>query len=848
VSDWLFRGALRLVPASWRASVRADIEEEARVQRRGGVWKSSQAIRVAARWRWTFGGGAVLTDVRYAIRSLAGARWFTVGAVVSFALGVGVNLAVFSAIDRMLFRRLPYANPAALVLLRSCDEKTGECAGAFPSDVAYALQRQSSTLESVAVAGFSIDVRLSRDETTEDVFSMMEVSPHALRALGVTVRPGRDITDEEVSAKARMAWISDEAWRARLGADANIVGRTFWAGDRPVTIAGVLPRGFIPPAWTAPNPEWAGLVVAYSGWSTIGPSGRILVPFARMRPGVTPADVGHELAVVQEGLRSQPSERPQRRENLRADGIERALFSRFNDYLWLVVAAAGLVLLMACTNLATLLVARGRAREQLAAIATALGASRARVLTTAVAESLTICLTGSALALAGVWATEAAISALLPPLFSRYTAGATDLRVLTFALLVACAAAVGAGLAPGWRHTKVDVLTVLQKGSRGGGRRTSPGARTLLAVQAALGCLLVVGSFLALRSFARLSGDSLGFDPTDLAVVWTNPGRLAPDEQRTRMEAALQAMRRVPGVRAAAGADNIPTTNEMGQRGFKQGAVRGTKIQVTDEYLATLGARLTAGRDFTRAEVASRGPVVILNRLAARALFPEIPPAALIGRMWQADDDPPREIIGIVQEFKTSYGDANLRPAVFLPMGAEPSLWTQLVIRPAAIRPEVIRSVIQEQFGGVTVRTLDVERRLDVSLVDARFRAVLLSVLACAGLAVAVVGLYAVASYDVAMRRYEMGVRLTLGAPPRALKRLILLQACRPVALGAGAGLVGAYWLAQFITGFLFNMTGRDPVTYAAVATVMVASALLAAWLPARRAAATDPAVVLKAQ
>ena len=496
--------------------------------------------------------------------------------------------------------------------------------------------------------------------------------------------------------------------------------------------------------------------------------------------------------------------------------------------------------------------ARGRSREQLAAIATALGASRARVLATALIESLFVCLSGCALAVGAVWATEAAIAALLPPLFSRYLAGATDLRVLAFALLVACATAIVAGLVPGWRLTKVDVLPLLQQGSKGAGRRTSRGMRSLIAVEAALGCLLVVGSFLAVRSFMRLAGDALGFDPKNLGIVLiADRTRLPPDEQRARMQLALDAIRQMPGVKSAGGADNIPTTNEMGQRGFKQGAVSGTKVQISDGYLATLGAQFISGRDFAPAEIAGLRPVVVLDRLAATALFPDLPPAALIGRIWQADNDPPREVIGVVQEFKTSYGASTTRPVVFLPMGTEPSVWTQFVIRSeidGAIRPDVVRSVIQQQFGAATVRTFSVVQRLDSSLTDARFRAVLLSVLAFSGLVVAVVGLYAVATFDVAQRVHEMGVRLALGATPHRLGRLILLQTCWPVLVGLTAGLIGAYWMAQFATSFLFNMNGRDPVIYASVAGVMVATTLVAAWLPARRAAKTDPAIVLRAQ
>ncbi len=852
--DWLLRAALRLVPASWRASVATDIAEDARLQGQGPFWSSVQAIRIGVALWWTFSRDALLTDLRHVLRSLWRAKGFTSAAMLTFALGIGVNIAVFCALDRVLFRPLPYADPDSLVLLRYCDQKTGECtAGSFPSAVAYSLEQGSSTLQGVAVAGFLRQVSETRDASSDDAILLVDVSPRALRVLGVAPVLGRDITDDEIAARAPVAWLGYDVWRSRFALDRNVLGRVLWSRDTPVTVIGVLPAGFIPPAWSSMRTDWAGLVTDWGGWSSIKPTGGVLAPFARMKPGVRVEDVQRELMTVRQQVTAAAGGKSDGRDYLRADPIQSNLFSRFLNYLWLVEAAAGLVLLMACANLVNLLIVRGRSRAHVAAISTALGASRTRVLLTSMLESLVICLGGCTLALVAVALTETALAGVLPPIFSRYATSAMDGRVLGVSLGAACAAALVAGVWPGWRMTRFAGPAAL-RGDGVSSARVRPlrGTRALMVVEAALGCVLVLGSVLAVRSFGHLVDDPLGFTPDGLSLVQVGDRAQLPfAQQRVRMDGLFDAVRQMPGVLSAAAADSIPLTGETAAHGFSRGPIRGALIQVTQHYFATMGTPFVAGRDFTESELAATGPVVVLNYSAARVLFPDDPPAHLIRRIVQLDSGAPREIVGVVQDFKESYGGRPSAPAAFVPAGAHDSPWGAFAVRAvdgAPVSAATIRAVLRSRLGDVPVRVTSLADALDVSLRDSRFRAVLLSVLALTGLCVAVVGLFATASYDVTLRMHEMGVRLTLGATPRALQRLILLQACWPVVLGAAAGLTGAYWLAQFATSFLFNITGRDPLTYAAVAGVMVVTALLAAWFPARRAAATDPVVVLKAQ
>jgi predicted permease len=508
---------------------------------------------------------------------------------------------------------------------------------------------------------------------------------------------------------------------------------------------------------------------------------------------------------------------------------------------------------MACANLASLLVARGRSREHLAAINAALGASRTRLLTGALLESAIVCLAGAAVGVAAVAATSKGLLQVLPPLFSRYASGVADPRVVLFAICAAMLSALVAGLVPAWRATRVDVLAILQKGTRSGQRTRVRGGRGLIAAEAALGALLVLGSVLALRSFIVLASDRLGFEPRDLYVVSVNgAGKSTMDEQRTRIEQALEVVRLVPGVAAAAASDNVPASGEAPVRGFAKDQKAGVRVQVSANYFETMGATLLAGRTFTPEDIASRANVAMVSRLGVELLWPGLTPHQVLGRLWQPADETPREIIGVVDEMKNSYGLDRGRPTAYVALGAEPTPWRSIVVRAqpgAALQVESIRARVQERLGReIHVSMSSLWESMDRNLRDPRFLAVLMTTLALTGLLLAIVGLYAVTNYDVSLRRYEMGVRVVMGATAADLKRLVRREALVPVLMGAAVGLIAAYWLAQFAQGLLFRTDGRDPWLYLIVAGVLVATALVASWLPARRVAATDPATVLRAQ
>jgi predicted permease len=853
IGPWYVALVRPLVPAHWRDDVTNDLIDEARLHGRSGPWLVWHLLRVGVTMRWSLARDSVSADVRYAIRSLAAARWFTVGTVLTFMLGVGVNIAVFAAVDRLVFRPLPYADPESLVLLRACDRTTGDCtAGSFPAAVSFQLLRHSTTIGDVAVAGFSRPYELEPNGTSDVRLSLIAVSPRVLRVLKARLVTGRDIADEEIASKAAVGWISYDTWRLTFQQSPAIVGQTLWAGTKAVTVLGVLPADFIPPAWSAPNPGWAGLVVDHDGreWAGISPSGRSLAPFARLRPGVTVAQAQSEVQALAESIRPDGAATPA--EYLRVDRLGTALFSGVRRYIWLVVTAAWLVLIIACANLAGLFLARSRSRERVGAISKALGASPSRLMAISFFETLIVCIFGTGLALLVLAAVQTTLAHVLPPMFSRYNAGLGDWRVIGFAVLATFATAVLAGAIPAMRLAREDPLPFLQRGSWNIRRRRVVGSRTLVVVEAAVGAVLVLGAVLALRSFSLLTHDDLGLNVDGLYVArLSGTARLPFEQQLDRMRQVADAASRLGHVEAAGIGDWIPTSGPRPMRGFAVNGRRGALVQVSARYFDALGTPVLAGRSFSEKEVATRASLVILNEAAARLYWPGVALPQVIGRSWDASPGPSMSVIGVTANAKRTYGQLQVDPVAFVPLGTAPTSLQGVVIRVApsrVLRVADLRGALAARLSGVQVSISKERDAVDVTLDDPRFRAVLLGALALAGLLLAAAGLFAVTSYDAASRTQEMALRIALGAEPGRVRRLVLTDACVPTAIGACIGLAIAWELARFVQAFMFRTDARESLYYATVAGLLIVTAAAAAWFPARRASHADPIVMLKAQ
>jgi len=519
------------------------------------------------------------------------------------------------------------------------------------------------------------------------------------------------------------------------------------------------------------------------------------------------------------------------------------------------VLAALVLLLLGCANLANLLLARGRSREYTLAVHVALGAGPGRLIAMALIESVAICVAGAGIAVAAVAITSQTLLTIVPPLFVRYAAGIVDLRVLGVTLLAALACATAAAVVPAVRLSRVDVLGILPRGTSVSRRSRSAGARALLVLEAAIGTALVLSGIVVFKSFTNVAYEDLGYQPENLYMVSVRGGERPPSDagvRATRYRSLLEALAALPGVQAAAGADSTVASGQAPMRLIsKDRSVRGGRFQVTANYFETIGTQLVAGRAFMATEVEQRSPVAILSVSASRHYFPGAEAAQVIGRSLSIDGAPPVSVVGVVPDFKQRYGQEG-RAALFLPLGAEPSNYPAAVVKmqPAA-KPQLAlwQERLTTQLGYPAMPTVTaMPRSLDTALQDPRFRAVLFGVLSLSALLLAAVGLYAVSSFEVAMRRREIGVRMALGAARGQIQLMVIRDACRPVLVGIGVGMTAAFWWERLLGDFMYGVEPRAPGTYLTVLAVLLGTAVLTALLPARRAAALDPVAVLRSE
>ncbi|MBP8273992.1 MAG: ABC transporter permease [Acidobacteria bacterium] len=847
--------ALRVVPREWRDTVAQDLEDEALRSGRSDWWIGCQAIAAGVRLRPVVNGDVMWTDLRYAVRSLVQARWFTVGAVLTFALGIGVNIAVFRVLDRMMFRPLPYANVQSLALIRNCADGERECPFSFPAPVAMeARLGHLRTVQDVAGAWGLVALRPDPDQP-DNVIRLVGVSVNILSVLGVSPAIGRDVSPDEANLPDRFVWLSFEAWQAKYGSDRAVVGQSIPGQRTPARILGVLPKGFLPPAWAGFPPRWDGLIVDRTSWASPQTKGVVSGPVARLRPGATVDEARQELTAVATSLGVTGAGGS--RVNIRVDPLASSLFGRYAPYMRLIAVASGLILIIGCVNLAALQLVRSRGSARQIAIRAALGSSRARIITTALLESGLIALTGLAVAYGVNALASSAILSVLPRVFSGNAATLTDSRVLVFATLAAVTSAFVVGVWPTWRASRVTLRDVLVEEASNRGRSQMRMGRVLLAAEAALGCVLVLGAALALRSLHRMSTESIGINPSDLYTVSLVPTQatttpLEPAEQMALMQRNVRALRRVAGVISATGGELDVLSGGAPPRPMAKGLRAGGRYQVDADNFATYGTAIIAGRTFTASEARDRGGVVAVSASAASLIWPGRPITSVIGQIWATEGESPRTVVAVVEDVKGQYGEWNGQlPAVYVPSGAEQGRFfgTYAIRMSKGIAPSPAAVVTELAADGVSARAVitSATELLDPSLRDPRFRAQLFALLGITGVLLLIVGLYAVSSFEVETRRREMAIRMSLGAQAGSVQRMVVRQSVSPVLLGTAVGLAGSYAVVTVAQQFLYRVDPRDGGTYAVVAVSLLTTGLAAAWIPARRAARTDPAVVLRA-
>jgi predicted permease len=800
---------------------------------------------------------AWLRDLWLAIRTLARTPGFTAAAMLTFALGIGVNIAVLSAVDRIMFRPLPFGDAARLVHIHSLERSGASPASYLPKLLAYRIKTEAQSFEAVATDDGNVPP-LPLNDGTGVSLTLHYASDNLLSVLRVPPITGRDFTIDDARLWTRAVLLTDEAWQRQFGRSPDVFTRTLGAGRAAAHVVGILPRGFLSPA-SALTEHIDGLMVIGDAFKEDAQPGELgPAVIARLRRGVRIEEARAEVeGIASRLIRDTPTLQKAVQSTLTVQPLRAGLFFIYRPYIWMLEAAVSLVFLLACVNLAMLCLARGRSRERDAAVRSALGASRAQVIRATLAEVIVLCTTSAAIAIAAWYALSATAIALIPAPMRGLAASPLEARLLVISFGAALTAAFVAGAFPAWRAASVDVLQGLRDDTRTG---ASPvrGGRTLLAVEAALGVLLVAGAATTVKSFLQLVLVSPGFDATDLSHAMVQHGA-RPDQSpytAARIDGILDVVRAMPGVESAAVTTLLPIgrVQSGGHPFWSAGGINGDHPAIGGGFFRTLGTPLLAGREFTDVDLDEQAAIAIVNREAAANLWPAVPLANVIGRNVD-DGGTTRAIVGVVENVKTRPGDAAL-PSLFVPL--TPAIDRVMSAVDVAFRMEhgrptdrawttTLRSRLDERFGRGQSSAEGVADELAPYYERPRFQAVLFGAVAAIALVLAGLGLYAVTAFDVARRRYEIGVRVSLGATAADIRRLIIRSAIQPLAIGAGFGLLAAWWAGRYLQAFVFDVNARDPLLYALVVGVLVATGIVGAWGPARRAAHTDPTTALRA-
>ncbi|MFL6333873.1 MAG: ABC transporter permease [Pyrinomonadaceae bacterium] len=797
----------------------------------------------------------LLQDVRFGVRTLAKRPGFALVAVLTLALGIGANTAIFSVVNSVLLRPMPFRDAERLVIVY---EKTQS----VPKDYISVPNLEDYRAGSRSFEGFATYVPQSVNLTgagkePERVVGAF-VTSSFFNVVGVEAALGRAfLAEDDAQGGGQVVMLTHELWQRRFGADPEVIGKSLTFNGEPYTVVGILPEGFRYPT-TAPDvllpaQKWPNYKVARSfhGCWVVG----------RLKPGVTRETAEAELRAIARRLEEAYPE-DNRGRGVEVVGLQEDTVGGTRPALLVLLSAVGLILAIACANIANLLLARGAARRKEVALRTALGASRLRLLRQFMTETLLLALAGGAAGLLlAQWGVDALL-ALSPGDLPTAQSIGLDGRVLVFSLGLTALTGFVFGIVPALQLSKTDVTSDLKEGGRGGGegRERARMRSAFVVAQVALSLVLLVGAGLLLNSFYHLLRTSPGFNPQNLLTMeYRLPrNRYAKGEQQWAFHReVVERVSHLPGVESAAVVRGLPFSGNGGALtylvpgqpapppGQEQKALENA---IDPNYLATVGLPLIRGRNFTYADGPETPPVLLVNRNLAEKLWPGADP---LGRQLELPEAKMTgSVVGVVGDAKQYDLAEQQRPQLYTAYAQNPHIFGTLVVR-ARVEPMSLAETVKKAVWSVDpeqpvwkVRT--VEHLIEQNFAGRRF---MLTLMACfAGLAVMLtaLGLYGVISYTVAQRTHEIGVRVALGAQGRDVLRLVLGQGMKLIVVGLGLGLAGAYAATRLMAGLLYGVSTTDPLTYAAVALLLAAIALLACYLPARRATRVDPLEALR--
>ena len=795
-------------------------------------------------------------DLRFGVRTLAKSPGFTAAVVLVLAVGIGVNTAVFSIVDSVLLRPLPYKDSERLVWFWETDPRQGTAEMRVSPPTFLDWQTSQHSFEELSAFSEGSFTLTGAGEPESIKYAGVTASFFPL--FGMTPSAGRVFMREDDRAGGeRVVILSHQLWRTRFSSDPNVIGKALTLDGGSYTVVGVAPAGFNYPADTQ---AWTPLAPQIADALTIR-GAHYLAVLGRLKRGVTLAQAGEEMNSITRRIAE--ADASYAGYGVRLVPLQQRLVGEVRPALLILLAAVVLVLLIACANVANLLLARAAARRREIAIRQALGASRRRVVRQLLTESLILALAGGAFGLLlAHWGLDLAL-AFSPQELPRADEIAVNSQALLFALASAVVTVFLFGLTPALVASKPGSVPSLKEGGTvaGGDVRGTRLRDVLVVSELALTLTLLVGAGLMLKSFNWLMRVDPGFNPQ--GVISFRISLLSSRYPEKYQQAAffgqlLERVRALPGVSSAGLGKNLPVSGQNMSSPLlveglpKPSADKSPPVQsvtVDPGYVTTLGMRLTKGRDFTAEDGANATPVAIVNEALARRFFPGEDP---LGKSVRTLFGQPtyREIVGVVADVRHARPGAAAPPQIFVPFAQSPSPSMTLVVKDGGDPTPVITAV----RGAVSAIDKDqaidkistMEGLLSESVAQPRFYAFLLTSFAVIALLMAAAGLHGVISYAVARRTHEIGVRRALGAQPWDVYKLFLGQAVRLGLIGTGAGVLAALALTRLLTRLLFGVAATDPATFAVVPLGLIVVAVAACYLPARRATKVDPLVALR--
>ena len=797
-------------------------------------------------------------DCRYGARTLGRSPGFTLVAVLTLALGIGATTAIFSVMNAVLLRPLPYPEADRLVYVGQ-QYRSGLAGSGEPKFLFW--REQSRSFEALACySGFGGAGGNLAGGTEAEYVRGVRVSEDFFRALGVYPALGRAFSrEEDMPGGARVAILSDGLWRRSFGGDKGLVGGTVTLNGLPTTVVGVMPPQFR----FGSGPDLFVPMRAREG-ANVDPNAEVI---GRLKPGVSLEQAQAELKEIGERYRAAFPRQMSEGESVGVKPYQDLFTEGVAKYLWIVLGAVTFLLLIACANVANLQLARAAARRREIALRMALGAAGGRIVRQLLTEGLLLALAGGAAGLLlAAWGTHL-LTALIPAgLLPRIAEVNVDWRVTAFTLAAAVATGILFGTAPAWQARKVDVNASLKESSGKGATARGRLRGALVVAEVALSLVLLVGAGLLIRTFTNLLGVTPGFDPHNVLTFQVD---LNGERYDTAAEAtafyrdALERIGRLPGVEAAAITNKLPLDWQFNMPIFfpgKPDEAQSVQVRiVSPDYFRAMRIDLRQGRAFNGADDRAAPPVVVVNEAFMRRFYAGQNVQAQQFSVGRGVDDPVRQVVGVVGDVKQQGLDRPAPSMVFVPVqqvsdklmaSVRTFTSTNFVVRttgePTSLSPAVKQQLAELDAALPLSRISTMEEIAARSIASQRFNMLLLGLFAALGLLLAAVGIYGVMSYTVAQSTREIGIRMALGAQARGVLKLVTRQGMKLTLVGMALGIAASLVLTRLMEGLLFGVSTTDPATFALYSIILAAVALVACLIPARRATKVDPLVALR--